>query len=107
MALPQLFMVVFSATDVINQKKDGPVNRGNQIAVAVCAIPAIKFAFGFTGLSIVARFANLWAGATGVLCTAAGRFYQQRSCNGISSSGLLSAAISHIVLPRLRRCWQA
>lgn len=74
MALPQLFMVIFSATAVIKLKNDGPINESIKLQSPFAISPAIKFAFGFTGLSIVARFANLWAGAAGVYATALGGF---------------------------------
>jgi uncharacterized membrane protein (DUF4010 family) len=44
---------------------------------------SIKFAFGFTALSIISKFANLWGGIIGVYATALG---------GIISSAVVTAS---------------
>ena len=74
MALPQLFIVVFSASVVLRSEHDGPVSEPIRLQSPFALFPAMKFAFGFTGLSLFARYANIWAGAAGVYATAIGGF---------------------------------
>ena len=89
MALPQLFMVIFSAAAVIKSKGDGVVSESIKLQSPFALSPAIKFAFGFTGLSIVTRFVNLWVGAAGVYATALG---------GFISSAVVTASVAALAV---------
>ena len=74
MVIPQIFIVIYSAAEVYGSKNNSHVSESIQLQSPFALSPAIKFAFGFTGLSIVSKFANLWAGAAGVYATALGGF---------------------------------
>jgi len=89
MAIPQILMVIFSAAVVIKAKNYGHVNESIQLESPFALSPAIKFALGFTGLSVVTRFANLWAGAAGVYATALG---------GFISSAVVTASVAALAV---------
>lgn len=89
MAIPQIVMVIFSAAVVIKSKNDGHVNESIQLQSPFALSPSIKFALGFAGLSVVTRFANLWAGAAGVYATALG---------GFISSAVVTASVSALAV---------
>ena len=74
MVIPQIFIVLYSAAVVRRSRNNWHVSESIQLQSPFALSPAIKFAFGFTGLSIVSKFANLWAGAAGVYATALGGF---------------------------------
>ena len=89
MVIPQLLMVIFSAAVVIKSKSDGYVNESIKLQSPFALSPSIKFALGFTGLSIVTRFANLWAGVAGVYATSLG---------GFISSAVVTASVSALAV---------
>ena len=72
--IPLVFVVIYSAVEVFRSKNNSHVNESIQLQSPFALSPAIQFAFGFTGLSIVSKFANIWAGAAGVYATALGGF---------------------------------
>ncbi len=74
MAPPQLIITLFAVADVIKSRKHMPVSETIQLQSPFALSPAVKFASGFAALSVVSRFANLWAGAAGVYATALGGF---------------------------------
>ena len=74
MVIPQLFIVLYSASVVMRSRNNSQVSESIQLQSPFALSPAIKFALGFTGLSIFSKFANLWAGAAGVYATALGGF---------------------------------
>ncbi len=76
MAVPQLVIISFAIIILIksrNRNKE-PVSETIQLQSPFALSPAIKFAMGFAALSIILRFANLWAGTAGVYATALGGF---------------------------------
>jgi uncharacterized membrane protein (DUF4010 family) len=89
MVIPQILMVIFSAAVVIRSKNDGHINESIQLQSPFALSPAIKFALGFTGLSVVTRYANLWAGAAGVYATALG---------GFISSAVVTASVATLAV---------
>lgn len=89
MVIPQILMVIFSAAVVIKSKSDGHVNESIDLQSPFALSPSIKFALGFTGLSVVTRVANLWAGAAGVYATALG---------GFISSAVVTASVSALAV---------
>lgn len=89
MVIPQLLMVIFSVMVVMQLKKDGPVNESIQLESPFALSPSIKFALGFTGLSVVTKFANLWAGTAGVFATALG---------GFISSAVVTASVAALAV---------
>jgi uncharacterized membrane protein (DUF4010 family) len=96
MFIPQILMVIFSAAVVIKSKIDGHVNESIQLQSPFALSPSIKFALGFTGLSIVTRFANLWAGAAGVYATALGGFIS----SAVVTASVAALAVSgHVSYP--------
>jgi len=74
MLFPMVFVVMYSAAEIYGSKNNSHVSESIQLQSPFALSPAIKFALGFTGLSIVSKFANLWAGAAGVYATALGGF---------------------------------
>lgn len=71
---PQLLLTFFSAAAVIRSKTDMQKGETIQLQSPFALSSAIKFAFGFAGLSVFAAFANRWAGIAGVYATALGGF---------------------------------
>lgn len=74
MLIPMAFVVIYSAAQVYKSRNNLHNSESIQLQSPFALSPAIKFALGFTGLSIVSKFANLWAGAAGVYATALGGF---------------------------------
>lgn len=74
MVIPQLFLVLFSAAAIMKSKHNGIISESIKLQSPFALFPAVKFALGFTGLSIITRFVNVWAGAFGVYATALGGF---------------------------------
>ncbi|MCX9083482.1 MAG: MgtC/SapB family protein [Candidatus Methanoperedens sp.] len=89
MAIPQIIMVIYSVAVVMRSKNDGHVHESIQLQSPFALYPSIKFALGFTGLSVIARFANLWAGAAGVYATALG---------GFISSAVVTASVTALAV---------
>jgi uncharacterized membrane protein (DUF4010 family) len=82
-------MVIFSAAVVIKSKNDIHVHESIQLQSPFALSPSIKFALGFTGLSVFTRFANLWVGAAGVYATALG---------GFISSAVVTASVAALAV---------
>ncbi|HEY9206488.1 MAG TPA: MgtC/SapB family protein [Candidatus Methanoperedens sp.] len=74
MAAPQLIITSFAIAVLIKARKQIPFSETIKLQSPFALSPAIKFAFGFGALSIVSRFANMWAGTAGVYATALGGF---------------------------------
>lgn len=74
MAPPQLAITLFAVAAVLKSRNHAAVSETIQLQSPFALSPAVKFAFGFTALSIVSRFANMWAGVVGVYATALGGF---------------------------------
>lgn len=74
MAPPQLVVALLSVAAVIRSRNGIPVSETIQLQSPFALFPAIKFAFGFTLLSVISKFANMWAGVAGVYATALGGF---------------------------------
>jgi uncharacterized membrane protein (DUF4010 family) len=89
MVIPQILMILFSAAVVIKSKYDWPVNESIKLQSPFALSPSIKFALGFAGLSVVTRFANLWAGVAGVYATALG---------GFISSAVVTASVTALAV---------
>src|SRR3972149_4945650 len=80
---PQLIITSFSIVALIRSRNGMPVSETIKLESPFGLSSSIKFAFGFTALSIISKFANLWAGAIGVYATALG---------GIISSAVVTAS---------------
>jgi uncharacterized membrane protein (DUF4010 family) len=74
MAPAQLTITAFSVAAVIKSRNDIQASETIKLESPFALYSAIKFAFGFAALSIVSRFANMWAGVAGVYATALGGF---------------------------------
>ncbi|MCZ7393200.1 MAG: MgtC/SapB family protein [Candidatus Methanoperedens sp.] len=74
MALPQLLITLFAVAAVIKSRNIKPVSETIQLQSPFALSPAIKFALGFTALSVVSSIANHRAGVAGVYATALGGF---------------------------------
>lgn len=74
MAAPQLIITSFSIAVLIKARKQIPFSETIKLQSPFALSPAIKFAFGFGALSVISRFANMWAGTAGVFATALGGF---------------------------------
>ncbi len=83
MAAPQLIITSFAIAVLIRSRNQMPVSETIQLQSPFALSPAIKFAFGFSALSVLSRFANMWAGVAGVYATALG---------GFISSGVVTAS---------------
>ncbi len=95
MAPPQLIITMFTVVAVVKSRNHLPVSETIQLESPFALSPAVKFAFGFTGLSIVSRFANLWAGAAGVYATALGGFISSAVVTASATALAVSGDISY------------
>jgi uncharacterized membrane protein (DUF4010 family) len=95
MLIPQIFIVIYSAAEVFGSKNNSHVSESIKLESPFALSPAIKFAFGFTGLSIVSKFANLWAGAAGVYVTALGGFVSSAVVTASATALAVSGDISY------------
>lgn len=95
MAPPQLIITMFTASVVVKSRNHLPAGETIQLESPFALSPAVKFAFGFTGLSIVSRFANLWAGAAGVYATALGGFISSAVVTASAAVLAVSGDISY------------
>lgn len=91
---PQLIITSFEVAAVIKSKNGTPVNETLKLESPFGLSSSIKFAFGFTALSIVSKFANMWAGIAGVYATALGGFISSAvvtaSVTALAAGGLVS-----------------
>lgn len=96
MAIPQIFIVLYSTAAVIRSGNGSTVSESIKLESPFALFPAIKFALGFTGLSIVSKFANLWAGAAGVYATAFGGFISSAVVTASATALAVSGDVSPI-----------
>ncbi len=89
MAAPQLVITSFAIAVLIKSRNHMPVSETIKLQSPFALSPAIKFAFGFSALSVVSRFINMWAGAAGVYATAIG---------GFISSGVVTASTAALAV---------
>ena len=101
---PQLIITSFTVAAVIRSKNGIPVNETLKLESPFGLSSSIKFAFGFTALSIISKFANTWAGIAGVYATALGGFISSAvvtaSATALAASGLVpysTAALTAIL----------
>lgn len=90
---PQLLITALAVGTVLRSKDGEPVGETIRLESPFALSSAIKFAFGFTALSIFSAFANMWAGAAGVYATALGGFI---SSAVVTASATALAAGGHI-----------
>jgi uncharacterized membrane protein (DUF4010 family) len=84
-----VLFVLFAAVAVIKSSNHMVSNETIQLQSPFALSSAIKFAFGFTALSFISRFAYLWAGAAGVYATALG---------GLISSAVVTASVTALAV---------
>jgi uncharacterized membrane protein (DUF4010 family) len=89
MAIPHILMVIYSSVVVMKLKNDGHVNESIHLQSPFALSPSIKFALGFTVLSVITRFANLTAGVVGVYAMALG---------GFVSSAVVTASVAALAV---------
>jgi uncharacterized membrane protein (DUF4010 family) len=89
MAPVQIVIILFSAATVIKSRDNMVSSETIQLQSPFALSPAVKFAFGFTALSFVSRFAYLWAGVTGIYATALG---------GFISSAVVTASVTALAV---------
>lgn len=89
MAPPQIIITMFAVIAVIRSRNNTQLSETIQLQSPFALSPAIQFAFGFTALSVVARFANLWIGVAGVYATALG---------GLISSAVVTASATSLAV---------
>lgn len=95
MAIPHIFIIIYSASVVLGSKNTGHVSESIQLQSPFALSPAIRFAVGFTGLSIVSKYANLWAGAAGVYATALGGFISSAVVTASAAALAVNGDISY------------
>lgn len=89
MAPPQIVITLFAVATVLKSRKDVSTDEEIQLQSPFGLSPAIQFAVGFAGLSIFSKFANMWAGLTGVYATAIG---------GLISSAVVTASVTALAV---------
>lgn len=95
MAPPQLIMTLFAAAAAIKSRSNMSVSETIQLQSPFALSPSIKFAFGFTALSFVSRFANMWAGAVGVYATSLGGFISSAVVTASAAALAVSGNVSY------------
>lgn len=89
MAPVQIVIILFAAAAVIKSRDHMVSSETIQLQSPFALSPAVKFAFGFTALSFISRFAYLWAGAAGVYAIALG---------GFISSAVVTASVTALAV---------
>jgi uncharacterized membrane protein (DUF4010 family) len=93
MVPPQIIITSFAVAAVIKSKDGAPVGETIKLESPFGLSSSIKFAFGFSALSIVTKFANIWAGIAGVYATALGGFISSAvvtaSATALAANGLV------------------
>ncbi|MCE8425179.1 MAG: MgtC/SapB family protein [Candidatus Methanoperedens sp.] len=94
MLIPMLIITSFALIPLIRSKKEAHVSETIQLESPFALSSAIKFAFGFGALSIVSRFAHIWAGVAGIYATALGGFISSAvvtaSATALAADGLIT-----------------
>lgn len=89
MAPVQIVIILFAAAAVIKSRGHMVSSETIQLQSPFALSPAVKFAFGFTALSFISRFAYLWAGVAGVYAIALG---------GFISSAVVTASVTALAV---------
>jgi uncharacterized membrane protein (DUF4010 family) len=95
MAPPQLIITLISVVAVIKSRSNAAVSETIQLQSPFALSPAIKFAFGFTALSLVSISANSWAGVAGVYATALGGFISSAVVTASAAALAVSGNVSY------------
>ncbi len=95
MAAPQMLITSFAIVVLVKSRNNVPASETIKLQSPFALSPAIKFAFGFAGLSIVSRFANMWAGAAGVYATALGGFVSSAVVTASAAALAVSGNVSY------------
>ncbi len=95
MAPAQLLITGFAMATVIKYRNNIHVNETIKLESPFGLSSAIKFAFGFAGLSIISRFANMWAGVAGVYATALGGFISSAVVTASAAALAVSGHVPH------------
>ncbi|MCZ7356463.1 MAG: DUF4010 domain-containing protein, partial [Candidatus Methanoperedens sp.] len=93
MAPVQIVIILFLAATAIKSSNHMVSNETIQLQSPFALSPAVKFAFGFTALSFISRFAYLWAGVAGVYATALGGFIS----SAVVIASVTALAVNHTV----------
>ncbi|MCX9024879.1 MAG: MgtC/SapB family protein [Candidatus Methanoperedens sp.] len=93
MAPVQIVIILFSAAAVIKSRDRAVSSETIQLQSPFALFPAVKFAFGFTALSFISRFAYLWAGVTGIYATALGGFIS----SAVVTASVTALAVNHTI----------
>ncbi|MBE0521027.1 MAG: MgtC/SapB family protein [Candidatus Methanoperedenaceae archaeon] len=93
MAPPQAAITLFAVATVIRSRKDAATDEEINLQSPFSLSPAIRFAFGFAGLSIFLRFLSAWAGIAGVYAAALGGFIS----SAVVTASVTALAVSGIV----------
>lgn len=93
MAPVQIVIILFSAAAVIKSRKRVVSSETIQLQSPFALYPAVKFAFGFTALSFISKFAYLWAGVTGIYATALGGFIS----SAVVTASVTALAVNHTI----------
>lgn len=101
---PMLIITSFTLITLIRSKNGMHTNETIQLESPFALSSGIKFAFGFGALSIILKFANMWAGVAGIYATALGGFISTAvvtaSVTALAGSGLIppgAAAVTAIL----------
>ncbi len=95
MAVPQMLIISFAVVVLVKSRNNVPDGEIIRLQSPFALSPAIKFAFGFAGLSIISRFANMWAGAAGVYATALGGFISSAVVTASAAALAVSGNVSY------------
>ncbi len=89
MAPVQIVIILFAAAAVIKSRDRMVSSETIKLQSPFALSSAVKFAFGFTALSFISRFAYLWAGVAGVYAIALG---------GFISSAVVTASVTALAV---------
>ncbi len=95
MAPPQLIITMFAVIIVLRSRNHMVTSETIQLQSPFALSPAVKFAFGFTALSVVSNFLNQWAGAVGVYATALGGFISSAVVTASAASLAVSGNVAY------------
>ncbi|MBU3967084.1 MAG: MgtC/SapB family protein [Euryarchaeota archaeon] len=95
MAPPQIVITLFAVVALIRSKNGTPVSETIKLDSPFALSSAVKFGFGFAALSILATFADRYAGAAGVYAIALGGFVS----SAVVTASVVTLAVSGHVPP--------
>ncbi len=99
---PQLVIITLTIAAAIRSRTSTPADGVIRLESPFALPSAIRFALGFAGLSVVSKFAVMWAGSAGIYATALGGFIS----SAVVTASAASLAVNNFI-PYSTAAWTA